>query len=148
MARLLGRVVLAWHAAGNTTTWLHPWDLLVVAIRSMPATLLDCLHVLHPWHILHSWAAPLQQACCCAPALLFQTHTQVLLHGLAGTGSCSYPLTSLQAGVAWPPDVDPSQREAWLSGAEFQRVFGMAFVQYQALPSWKKTQLKKQHGLF
>jgi hypothetical protein len=50
--------------------------------------------------------------------------------------------------MAWPPDVDPTQREAWLSGTEFQRVFEMTFGQYQALPAWKRTQLKKQHGLF
>lgn len=59
-----------------------------------------------------------------------------------------HPYGCLIAGVCWPDDVDPANRELHLAEAEFAAVFGMARCKYEGLPAWKRVQLKKQHNLF
>ena len=44
--------------------------------------------------------------------------------------------------------IDPAHKERYLSEEEFGRIFGMARDQFERLPAWKRTALKKQHGLF
>ncbi|XP_044159316.1 villin-1 [Bufo gargarizans] len=47
-----------------------------------------------------------------------------------------------------PPGVDPSRKEEYLSNEEFTGIFGMTRDEFQALPEWKKQNLKKTKGLF
>ncbi|XP_053327026.1 villin-1 [Spea bombifrons] len=47
-----------------------------------------------------------------------------------------------------PADVDPSRKEDYLSSQEFQSIFQMSPGEFQALPEWKKQNLKKAKGLF
>jgi hypothetical protein len=56
-----------------------------------------------------------------------------------GAGASNFP-----QGV----DVDPLNREQSLSEEEFVAVFGMDKTSFQRLPVWKRTSLKKEHGLF
>lgn len=58
------------------------------------------------------------------------------------------PYAALKAGLALPPCVQPDRREAHLSAAEFEQVFGMSYAAYLDQPAWKQLQLKKRHGLF
>ena len=51
------------------------------------------------------------------------------------------------AGVI-PPGVDPSRKEAYLSDAQFQEIFGMAPAAFNDLKQWKKNDLKKAKNLF
>lgn len=61
-----------------------------------------------------------------------------------------YPLVVLQEKDAekLPADVNPSQKELSLHDAEFSRVFKMERAAYDALPGWKRDQLKKGAGIF
>ena len=47
-----------------------------------------------------------------------------------------------------PAGVDPSRREAYLSDAQFQEVFGMSHAAFNDLKQWKKNDLKKAKNLF
>lgn len=47
-----------------------------------------------------------------------------------------------------PKGVDPLNREQALSDDEFVVVFGMTKVEFNKLPGWKRTNLKKSLGLF
>jgi hypothetical protein len=47
-----------------------------------------------------------------------------------------------------PQDIDPHNREDYLSVDEFFEVFGMDHDDYTDLPKWKKVQCKKKAGLF
>ena len=47
-----------------------------------------------------------------------------------------------------PAGVDASQRQNYLSDAEFQSVFGMDKAAFEKLPGWKKTAAKKKADLF
>uniref|UniRef100_A0A1I8H3L0 HP domain-containing protein n=1 Tax=Macrostomum lignano TaxID=282301 RepID=A0A1I8H3L0_9PLAT len=49
---------------------------------------------------------------------------------------------------ACPDGVRPDEKERHLSEEDFKRVFGMPYQQFNALPEWKKTNLKKSVGLF
>lgn len=64
------------------------------------------------------------------------------------SGKSAFPYQSLTAGFKWPSEVDPRSREEHLSAGEFQEVFGVTFKEYQAFPSWKRLQLKKEKMLF
>jgi hypothetical protein len=64
-----------------------------------------------------------------------------------GAGA-AVPLAALKAGVAWPNNVQPDAREAHLSAAEFQQVFGMSYAAFFALSPWKQKQLKQMADLF
>lgn len=44
--------------------------------------------------------------------------------------------------------IDPTKREEYLSDDDFSSVFGMARADFAALPAWKRTQRKKEVGLF
>lgn len=48
----------------------------------------------------------------------------------------------------WPSCVDPARREEWLCPVEFEAVFAMTFAEFRALPSWKRTALKRELLLF
>lgn len=68
-----------------------------------------------------------------------------------GTGEKNrYPLVVLQERdpEKLPSDVDPVQKELFLHDAEFVRVFKMERQAYEALPMWKRNQLKKDVGIF
>jgi len=47
-----------------------------------------------------------------------------------------------------PKQADPTQKEAYLSDAEFQSVFGMDNPAFNKLPKWKQKNLKKEKDLF
>lgn len=47
-----------------------------------------------------------------------------------------------------PSEVDPVNKEAYLHDSEFERVFNMQRSAYEALPVWKRQELKKKVGLF
>uniref|UniRef100_A0A1I8GS30 HP domain-containing protein n=1 Tax=Macrostomum lignano TaxID=282301 RepID=A0A1I8GS30_9PLAT len=49
---------------------------------------------------------------------------------------------------ACPDGVRPDEKERHLSEEDFKRLFGMPYQQFNALPEWKKTNLKKSVGLF
>lgn len=44
--------------------------------------------------------------------------------------------------------IDPACKERYLSNEEFGRIFGIPKEEFERLPVWKRTALKKQHGLF
>jgi len=47
-----------------------------------------------------------------------------------------------------PADVDPRNKEAYLTAVEFSSVFQMDFDTFRSLPTWKKQNMKSKHGLF
>lgn len=61
-----------------------------------------------------------------------------------------YTLTVLQEKdpEKLPAEVDPLCKEAYLHDSEFERVFKMERSAYEALPAWKRQDLKKKVGLF
>ncbi|CAM9184304.1 unnamed protein product [Ectocarpus sp. 13 AM-2016] len=48
----------------------------------------------------------------------------------------------------WPSCVNPARREEWLCPVEFEAVFAMSFLEFRALPSWKRVALKRELLLF
>jgi hypothetical protein len=46
------------------------------------------------------------------------------------------------------PPFSPFLLQAYLSREDFKDVFGMDSTEFEALPEWKRKQLKKQAGLF
>ena len=59
----------------------------------------------------------------------------------------SYPYAELIASPK-PKGVDTNALEKYLTEAEFQQVLGMTRDKFEALPGWKKSDLKKQKKLF
>jgi len=51
-------------------------------------------------------------------------------------------------GSERPKDVDPTQKEAYLSDADFQTVFGMGAAAFQKQAGWKQKNAKKAKDLF
>ncbi|XP_061569837.1 villin-1 [Cololabis saira] len=47
-----------------------------------------------------------------------------------------------------PEGVDPSQREEYLSNGDFEALLGTTRADFQRLPAWRQTALKKKAGLF
>jgi len=47
-----------------------------------------------------------------------------------------------------PGDVDPAQKQAYLSDAEFETVMGVSPDAFGKMPKWKQQNLKKAKGLF
>uniref|UniRef100_A0AAY4B097 HP domain-containing protein n=1 Tax=Denticeps clupeoides TaxID=299321 RepID=A0AAY4B097_9TELE len=47
-----------------------------------------------------------------------------------------------------PAGVDPNRREAYLSDADFESVLGSSRADFQRLPKWRQSDLKKKAGLF
>lgn len=66
----------------------------------------------------------------------------------AGAGHRSYPYEWLLAGKEWPDDVDPSERERFLEGPMFVRLFGMTYQAFSELPLWQQLQRKQAVLLF
>ncbi|XP_021371999.1 villin-1-like isoform X2 [Mizuhopecten yessoensis] len=60
-----------------------------------------------------------------------------------------YPLEKLQGSADdLPQGVDPTCRELHLETEEFDRLFGMAFAEFQNIPTWKQKQIKQKLKLF
>jgi len=58
-----------------------------------------------------------------------------------------YPLeTLLQRPL--PEYVNPTKLELYLSDEEFEATLGMSKEEWSNVPAWKKTNLRKEHGLF
>ena len=57
-----------------------------------------------------------------------------------------FSLAELQEGL--PEGVDPANKEACLSSADFVSAFGMSRDEFAALPLWKRNGAKKRAGLF
>ncbi|XP_056590774.1 advillin [Triplophysa dalaica] len=47
-----------------------------------------------------------------------------------------------------PEKVDPANREKFLSDADFHAILGMSRDEFNTLPKWKKSNIKKEKGLF
>ena len=60
----------------------------------------------------------------------------------------AYESAGTTASPAPAAAVPPSERFAALDGDAFRATFGMDRAAFDALPKWKQTALKKQHGLF
>lgn len=58
-----------------------------------------------------------------------------------------YPLEVLRARPL-PEYVNATKLEMYLSDDEFEETLGMAKDEWKKLPAWKKTTLRKEHGLF
>lgn len=73
----------------------------------------------------------------------------VSINGATGERN-RYPLSVLQEKDIdkLPPGVDPTQKELFLHDAEFGRAFKMEREAFNALPEWKRHQLKKTVGIF
>merc|ERR1712137_314824 len=59
-----------------------------------------------------------------------------------------YDYQTLSQAECRPSDVDPANKEKYLSDEEFQTVFGMHSGDFAALPKWKQQKLKKEKQLF
>ena len=59
-----------------------------------------------------------------------------------------YPYSALKAPGPYPPNIDTTIRESYLSEEEFESVFKMCREDYDEEPKWKKIALKKKLGLF
>jgi hypothetical protein len=59
-----------------------------------------------------------------------------------------YPLSVLRQGVEWPINVDPANREKFLSDEEFFQVFKMTKEKFRSLASFERIRLKKEKQLF
>ena len=60
----------------------------------------------------------------------------------------TFSLEQLQAPGPFPAGVETSKREQYLSAEDFQALFGMDSAAFDALPAWKKKNLKTKHKLF
>jgi len=68
--------------------------------------------------------------------------------GTSVSGGPAYPYLLLKAGMAWPSDVDPAQREQHLSEADFRDALqGRSPAEFTALPAWKQRRLKLEAEL-
>lgn len=47
-----------------------------------------------------------------------------------------------------PEGVDPTKLELYLHELDYQEGLGMTKQEYDQLPAWKQTKLKKERGLF
>lgn len=60
-----------------------------------------------------------------------------------------YPAELLRSEANQLPDsVDPKRKEIHLTHDDFVRIFEMKFMDFEALPNWRKQELKKRHRLF
>ncbi|XP_074029765.1 supervillin isoform X3 [Leptinotarsa decemlineata] len=66
---------------------------------------------------------------------------------LALLSRTTYPLSDLVQRPL-PEGVDPTNIEKYLSKEDFQELLSMSKDEFEKLPSWKKTALKKEKGLF
>ena len=47
-----------------------------------------------------------------------------------------------------PEGVDPTKLELYLHELDYQEALGLSKQDYDQLPAWKQTKLKKERGLF
>ncbi|KAG5889510.1 hypothetical protein JTB14_008998 [Gonioctena quinquepunctata] len=66
---------------------------------------------------------------------------------LALLSRTTYPLSDLLQRPL-PEGVDPTNIERYLSNGDFQELLSMSKEDFEKLPLWKKTALKKEKGLF
>lgn len=60
-----------------------------------------------------------------------------------------YPIDLLRAEAdSLPQDIDPKRKEVHLAHDDFVAVFKMSFDEFEALPGWRKQELKKKNKLF
>jgi hypothetical protein len=57
-----------------------------------------------------------------------------------------FPLKDLQANKV--QNIDTAKKEQYLNDAEFKALFKMSLEEFNKLPGWKQTQIKKQNNLF
>lgn len=53
-----------------------------------------------------------------------------------------------QLQSSFPPGVDPTRKEEYLTNADFCELFGMEKETFRALPNWKRVLIKKKHKIF
>ena len=72
------------------------------------------------------------------------------VNGISKDERNRYPLEVLQERdpAALPSDVDPAIKELHLHDKDFEKYFGMDRSAFQALPNWKRQDLKKRIGIF
>ncbi|XP_020715082.1 uncharacterized protein LOC101448859 isoform X3 [Ceratitis capitata] len=58
-----------------------------------------------------------------------------------------YPLAILKSRPL-PEGVDPTRLELYLNAEDFQKALGMTSTEFEQMPLWKQTNLKKERGLF
>ena len=58
-----------------------------------------------------------------------------------------YPLAVLLERPL-PEGVDPTKLELYLHELDYQEALGLSKQEYDQLPAWKQTKLKKERGLF
>lgn len=66
---------------------------------------------------------------------------------LARFHQTTYPLDTLLARPL-PEYVNPTKLEMYLDDDDFVKTLGMTKDEWKNLPAWKKTNLRKDHGLF
>lgn len=66
---------------------------------------------------------------------------------LALLSRTTYPLTELLQRPL-PEGVDPIRLEIYLCPEEFEELLSISKEEFQKLPSWKQTAIKKDKGLF
>ncbi|XP_066250261.1 supervillin-like [Euwallacea similis] len=71
----------------------------------------------------------------------------LLQRELALLSRTTYPLAEILQRPL-PEGVDPTQLEIYLSDSDFQNLLHMSKDEFENLPAWKKTSLKKEKGLF
>jgi len=76
-----------------------------------------------------------------------ETHATHTVSAPAST-SASYPYDQLKTGANWPSDIDPQNREKYLADGEFKTVFGVTREEFQKMPMWKQSSMKKDKKLF
>lgn len=80
----------------------------------------------------------------------FQNPSKEMIHideYLARFHQTVYPLEVLLKRPL-PEYVNPTKLEMYLDDDEFEQTLGMAKDEWKKLPAWKKTNLRKEHGLF
>jgi len=65
-----------------------------------------------------------------------------------GQFNISYTFEQLKNKKSLPNTVDKTRLETYLSDEEFQKIFGMLKDDFEAMPEWKKSNLRKKKKLF
>ena len=93
-----------------------------------------------------------------------KTYEQIKAELMAGGGSAALLGTSVQdslskltqstytfaelTSASLPEGVDATIKEQYLVEAEFKSILGMSKTEFNAMPKWKQSNLKKKVGLF
>ncbi len=59
-----------------------------------------------------------------------------------------YPYSALKAGVQWPSNVNPAQRETYLKDNEFFEIFQMTKEEFRRQPNFVRKRMKMEKELF